>query len=409
VSVTSTPQTTATATQTLALTATATATSGTVLHDVFADAVLGQPDLNSGGGSCVAPSSTSLCGPRAVAADPNGRLFVADTGNHRVLSWPSATSFSNGEAADVVFGQADFTSGSSGLSATQLSSPGGVAATGGGQLYVADSGNHRILRFTPPFSNGMAADRVFGQSDFDSGQCNRSSQVGAAPDATTLCAPAQLVFKFSALYVADQGNHRVLQYVPNFSNGKAASLVLGQADFTSGQCNRSSQVGAAPAANTLCSPAAVAVDLNGVLSVADQDNHRALQYQPSLSNGMDASLVVGQSSFTSGQCNQSANPSAPPTDSTLCSPRGIAITGAGALFVADTGNNRTLRYGPGLSSGLAASKRYGQADFTSGACNRGGGLGVNGDRKLCSPMGLWFKQGVLHLADTANQRLLRFN
>lgn len=94
----------------------ATAGTGPAAHaefgDAAADAVLGQADFASGaanrGG---APAANSLNEPRGLVVDrASGRLFVADSLNHRVLSWPSAAAFTNGEAADIVFGQPDFTS-----------------------------------------------------------------------------------------------------------------------------------------------------------------------------------------------------------------------------------------------------------------------------------------------------------
>ena len=80
--------------------------------DTIADAVLGQADFASGainaGGT---PTASTLNEPRGLCIDRvSGRLFIADSFNHRVLSWPSPAAFSNGQAADLVFGQADFTS-----------------------------------------------------------------------------------------------------------------------------------------------------------------------------------------------------------------------------------------------------------------------------------------------------------
>src|SRR5437879_2597931 len=74
--------------------------------DTTADHVLGQPDFvfNS-----FAVSDTRLHYPVGVAvAMQTGRVFVADSANNRVVSWPNSLALSNGEAADLVLGQPHF-------------------------------------------------------------------------------------------------------------------------------------------------------------------------------------------------------------------------------------------------------------------------------------------------------------
>ena len=156
--------------------------------DTTADAVLGQADFasgtaNAGGG----PTATSLNEPRGLCIDRvSGRLFVADSLNHRVLSWPSAAAFTNGQAADLVLGQPDFVSNSinqGGANPTDrtLNAPKSVATDSAGRLYVADSLNIRILRYDPPFTTNMPAVRVFGQAGSFT-TANQASIVTATAD-----------------------------------------------------------------------------------------------------------------------------------------------------------------------------------------------------------------------------------
>ncbi len=134
--------------------------------DLHPDAVLGKPDF-------VTPpqgiaTSINLMGPFATAEDPaSGELWVVDEAAHRVLRYASASAFASGEAANLVLGQATL-SGSQpnrgGLpAANTLQFPTAVVVDQAGRLYVADLGNNRVLRFRPPFSNGMAASVVLGR------------------------------------------------------------------------------------------------------------------------------------------------------------------------------------------------------------------------------------------------------
>jgi hypothetical protein len=112
----------------------------------------------------------------------------------------------NGQAADVVVGQGDFTTKGSGLSATSMNSPHGVAANGDA-LFVADLANDRVLVFSPiPVTNGAAAAFVLGQSGLDMGGNN------PAPTQQSLDAPRQLFLNGSHLWVTDEGHKRLVRF-----------------------------------------------------------------------------------------------------------------------------------------------------------------------------------------------------
>jgi hypothetical protein len=129
-----------------------------------ADVVVGKPDLTSTAIACTASSTYIVEG----VATANGKLVVADTQHHRVLVWNTIPTAS-GQAADLVLGQPDFTTctaNTGGLSASRMSRPEGVW-TDGTRLLVADSNNARVLLWTTfPTANGEAADVVLGQAGF---------------------------------------------------------------------------------------------------------------------------------------------------------------------------------------------------------------------------------------------------
>lgn len=125
------------------------------------DCTHGEP--NRGG----AVSRNGLREPRGIATynvlgDPLRGFYVADTGNHRVLHF---TVFS--ATPDLVFGQGgDFTTAipsKGGPSASSLKSPTGVAVDVDGSVYIADTGHHRVLHFPKGIT---VADRVLGQPNF---------------------------------------------------------------------------------------------------------------------------------------------------------------------------------------------------------------------------------------------------
>ena len=343
-----------------------------------ASLVIGQTDFVSGsaneGGST---SPTGLDTPFGLAFDSAGNLWSVDFYNSRVLRF--SPPFANGMAANLVIGQSTFTANTGATTQTGLNRPFGLAFYSAGNLWVSDFGNNRVLRFSPPFSNGMAANLVIGQSTFGT-SASVTSQTG-------LHSPSGLVIDSAGnLWVSDQSNQRVLRFSSPFSNGMAANLVIGQSTFTTG--------GGALTQTGLGGPTGLAFDSAGNLWVADGGYNRVLRYTPAFANGMAANLVIGQSTFTT---NTGAT-----TQTGLYGPTGLAFDSTGNLWVAEEDNNRVMRFSPSFSSGMAASLVIGQSTFTTktGATTQAG---------LNSPDSLVVDAlGNLWVADTNNNRLLMF-
>jgi hypothetical protein len=175
-----------------------------------AQLVVGQPDF-----ATTSPGTTAakMDSPSAVWTDGT-RLVVSETGNHRVLIWSTFPTV-NGQAADLVVGQPDFTTNTGGVGAQKLSFPRGVTSDGA-QLFVADQLNHRVLIFSPfPTTSNPAATGVLGQSNFTNVAENDDDQDGAS-DATatarTMRTPRGVSILGNRLYVVDSINHRILVF-----------------------------------------------------------------------------------------------------------------------------------------------------------------------------------------------------
>ncbi len=359
-----------------------------------AERVLGQVDFSKD-----APNLADAIGmwqPASVAIDSSvspSRLYVVDRVNSRVLGWSNADSFANGAPAAVVIGQPGFTSNacnSMGIGATSLCLPSGAAVDSSGHLYVADQANNRVLEYDAPFVTGAAATLVFGQGgSFTTNGPNKRNQVLPPVTAGTLYKPASVaVDSLGNLYVSDWGNHRVLEYFTPVSTDTLADLVIGQPNLSTNTC-------ASRSAATVCQPAGIALDSERNLYVADADQNRILEFNAPLANGAAANKVLGQSDFTSQVCGAGG----------LCEPEGISIDTAGNLYVADSQNNRVLRYNSPLATGTGAGLVFGQIGFTSTGCNQGGVSATT----LCGPSGVAVDAGGnLFVTDLRNNRLLKY-
>jgi len=335
--------------------------------------VLGQPNLKVG---FPLLTQSGIYNPSGLTTDSSGNLWVTDTSNNRVLEFTAP--FSNGEAAAVVLGQANFTSSSLAASQGGLSFPAGVAFDSSGNLWVADSSDNRVVEFKPSFSNGMTPSLVLGQASLGS-TFNSTSASG-------LNFPTSLRFDSSGnLWVADGGNNRILEYKAPFSTGMNATTVIGQPNFTSNSSS-ATQGG-------LDSPGSLAFDSSGDLWVADTFNNRVLEYAAPLSSGMQAALTVGQPGFTS------SSPAI--TRTGLSEPTEVAFNKAGDLFVADSSNNRIIEYAPPFRGGDSAVFVLGQNDYVSNL--------IGGRSSLSFPTSVAFDaSGNLWTADASDNRVVEY-
>jgi sugar lactone lactonase YvrE len=170
--------------------------------------------------------------------DVLGNLWVADFGNKRVLRFAAAATLASGADAAQVFGSASFTAAGGGTGAagmeplavtTEWELVGGGRFTQISRLWVADYGNHRVLRFDNPIAagNGASAAGVLGQFNF--------TNTASGLTSTTMNGPSALaVDSTGRLWVADTVNRRVLRHdnAATKANGAAANGVLMQTSFT---------------------------------------------------------------------------------------------------------------------------------------------------------------------------------
>ena len=229
-------------------------------------------------------------------------------------------------------------------------------------LFLADEVNNRILIFEANATTGvpldLQADFVIGQANFhvdptgfDASSVNGpqiNGPHGVAFDATT-----------TTLFVSDSFNHRVLMFDLSLGiiNGMAATVVLGQPDFTT-----TTQGLSASAMNTPRKLAIGTIGATRYLAVCDSLNDRVLLFNLSdgVVTGEIAAHVLGQPDFVTNLATSDM--------STLNSPYGVDVDGATQrLYVADGIGNRLLVWdlSMGIVDGMAATVLLGQTVATS--------------------------------------------
>jgi DNA-binding CsgD family transcriptional regulator/sugar lactone lactonase YvrE len=247
-----------------------------------------------------------------IAAADSGELYIADSGNNRIRRLDL-----NGTVQTVVGTGAGSFEGDGGPAAlAALADPRGVATDRSGNLFIADTANDRIRKVDP----GGVITTIAG-----TGHRSFSGDGGLATSAE-LNTPVGLAIDLEGdLYVADAGNHRVRKISPSGIIQTVAGT--GEAGF-------SGDGGAASRAR-LTFPVAVAVGPSGSLYIADSGNNRVRKVD--LRNNITTFAGSGESGFSgdgglakSGELNK---------------PLGVSVDSAGAVYIADSGNNRVRRVG----------------------------------------------------------------
>jgi sugar lactone lactonase YvrE len=195
------------------------------------------------------------------------------------------------------------------------------------------------------------------------------------------------------IFVADFYNDRVLRFasVPALNNGAAAEAVFGQPNFTSSTAHATQ--------NGMNRPMDIFVDSGGRLWVADWANHRVLRFDhaSTLPSGANANGVLGQSNFTSHAAHTTRNG--------MNNPGGLFVDAGGRLWVVDVSNSRVLRFDNASSktNGANADGELGQPNFTtSTTATTQNGMYYPNDAVVDTGGRLW-------VADYSNNRVLRFD
>ncbi len=254
-------------------------------------------------------------GPEGIALDGGGNLYVADTGNHTIRMVTSGGTVSTVAGTAGVAGLTDGTG-----SGAQFNGPQGIAVDGSGNLFVADTASHTIRKI----ASGGVVTTLAGIPLFP------GSTDGATPNVGTNKArfnfPRGIAVDGAGnAYVADTGNHLVRKVTSAGAVSTLAGLagVWGIADGTNSTARFNS-------------PRSVAVDGSGIVYVLDAGNHTVRSLAASGSNWITATIAGNPSvnGITDGAGSGAR----------FNYPKGLAVNSTGNFAIADGGNN-TIRAG----------------------------------------------------------------
>jgi hypothetical protein len=260
--------------------------------------------------------------PRSIVYDGLGNLYVTqgNYGNSAIRKIVIATSVVTTLAGNNGYSYQDGTG-----SNAYFHNPTGITYDGLGNLYVTDQLNHRIRKIV--ISSGVVT-TLAGSSQ---------SYLDGTGTSAYFNNPTGIAYDGGNLYVADQGNSRIRKVV--ISTGVVTTLAGSSQSYQDG-------IGTSA---YFSGPTGIVVDGNGNLYITDQYNHRIRKIV--ISTGVVTTLAGnGSSTFVDGSS----------TTSSFYSPYGVAVDGAGYLYIGDQNNHRIRKIGlvgysmnPALPTGLS--------------------------------------------------------
>jgi sugar lactone lactonase YvrE len=310
--------------------------------------------------------------PAAAAFDTQGNLYFVETGNHIVRKVTPGGTITT-VAGNGVQG---FAGDNGPATAAELDSPAGLAVDAAGDLFIADSHNQRV-REVAAATGILSTIAGTGVAGFAGDNGPATAAKLDLPTALALDAAGDVV-------VADTGNHRVRRIAA--ATGAIATVAGNGIEGYSGD-------GGMATAASLDSPNGLAMDTAGNLFIADTHNGRVRR----VSAATGAISTVAGTGVVGGNVQVFGGDNGPATAAGLALPRGLTMDAAGNLYFADSANHRIRRIS---STGVITTVAGQVTEAFAGDNAAAVAASLDSPQSVAvSPAGL------LTLADSGNQRI----
>jgi hypothetical protein len=255
-------------------------------------------------------TSAELDSPQGLALDNKNNLYIADTHNHRIRK----LNLTSGIITTIAGTTPGFSGDNALATAAQLDLPTALALDAAGNLYLADTGNHRIRKIVAT-TGIITAIAGTGTQGF-------SGDTGPAISATIDSPTGLALDAANNLYLADTHNHRIRKITA--TTGIITTIAGTGASGFSGDTT-------AAANSTLALPHGLTIDTQGNLYLADTQNHRIRRIEAT--TGIITTVAGDGTQAFSGD-------GGPAIAASLDSPRNTAVSPSTLLTLSDTGNQR---------------------------------------------------------------------
>jgi sugar lactone lactonase YvrE len=328
---------------------------GTYLLDLVSGLVLADGGYGDGNGT-----NALFDGPYGVAVDSKGNLYVADTGNQVIRKMAPPPAGSTVWQVSLLAGQPT----TSGYQDSDMfgdvplfNNPSGVAVDANFNVYVADSGNNAIREITPDGTVSTLAGNPNTPCDPTITSAGGCYVNGPGYDALFNLPVSVAVDSKGNLYVSDQGNQVIRKMTPPPAGSSAWEVsTLAGSPGAFGSAN-------GPGTSAQFDyPEGVAVDGAGNVYVADSENNMIRKITP---DGTVSTLAGAYQELNFFQSYGAlyGDMDGPGSTAQFYNPGGVAVDGAGNVYVADTDNCEIRKVTPDGMVTTLGGKPVAQGDY----------------------------------------------
>ncbi|CAF0895842.1 unnamed protein product [Adineta steineri] len=288
-----------------------------------------QSAITVAGGNGDGQELNQLHNPCGMFIDNDKSIYIADFGNHRIVKWRL-----NSNTGQIIAG-----GNGRGNQNNQLYSPADIIVDKNNNSFIiSDYGNKRVIRY------------------FDQNQTNQQILI------SNIGCWGLTLDKNGFLYVSDYENNEVRRWKQGDKKGELVAGGNGKGNHL----------------NQLDNPTYIFIDDDYSLYISDSSNHRVMKWKKDAKEG----IIVAGGNGDGNSLKQ------------LHSPRGVIVDHLGQIYVADSRNHRIMRWCEGDKEG----------EIVVGGNDEG-----NQSNQLSCPCGLSFdNEGNLYVADRKNHRIQKY-
>jgi len=301
-----------------------------------------------GTGADGAPLTSALYYPNSVFVDSAGNVFITDGSNYRVrmIAKTGGTNYGVAMTANNIYtiaGTGTAGKGADGAAplTSALNTPRGVCVDSAGNVFIADSNNHRVRMIAKTGGTNYGVVMTAGNIYTIAGTGTSGTGADGAPLTSALAIPNRVyVDSVGNVFVVDNGNHRVRMIAKTGGTNYGVVMTANNIYTIAGTGSSGTGADGAPLISALSSPQGVSVDSAGNVFITEYGNDRVRMIAKTGGTNYGVVMTAGNIYTIAGTGTEGTGADGAPLTSALKNPQGLYVDSVGNVFIADFNNNR---------------------------------------------------------------------
>ena len=313
---------------------------------------------------------SNLDDPWSIVVDGNGDLYIADTGNNRIQEVPAASGTQWGQSmtagdmytiAGSSTGTAGYTGDGGAATSALLNYPNALTMDPAGDIYISDSDNSRVQEIAAAsgtqWGQSMTVGDIYTIAGSQTGAHGSTGDGGPAASALLWGAGGLALDPAGDLYIGDGGNNRVQEIAAATHAQWGQSMTAGDIyTVTSAPGGGYTGDGGPASAALIAGAPSLAIDPDGDLYIADEQNNRVQEIANVTGTQWGQSMTAGDIYTVAGSATRATGNSGdggPATSALMANTQSISIDPEGDLYITDSANDTVREVAAGTANAIA--------------------------------------------------------